>query len=287
MHEKLDYFDPLFIAALVMAAIGDFAFLFMLGLIIPFMGLVIAVFVLGIHYFVGLFIFGAVLFRLKHFVPKLILVTGIILPLPTLILGTIIAIMAQNRLVELLITQAALALTTAGAGNVVAGAAEGVSVAAKGIQAAKGFEAATELAEGGNALTKGTEAVEALGGRTRKLGGLRGKMQKGLEARVEDLEKEIAEENDVGEEAFGIFEPTDKMQELFEPDFKEVKNEDEEIKEPSQTSNWIKDPETGKEIYRPIDKANAQEEGLINLPDKKPEVDINDDTNEVNLKESA
>jgi len=224
----LDFFDPLFVTAFVMAAARDFACLFLLGVAIPVVGQVIALVVLVIVGVVFLFFFFAIRPKLQHFAPKLILVAGAFIPLPLAAsLGLFLAIVAQNRLVELVLTQVAIqavAVGTAGAGEVLEGAA----------LAERGAAVAGELGEVGAGLAEGAGAAEEAAGAGSKLGRLRARAERGLRAHERDLERELGteetegERGGVSEEAFGITEPTEKTKELFEPEYNNPQNEETE-----------------------------------------------------------
>jgi len=224
--EKLDAFDPLFVTALIMAAARDFACLFLIGIAIPVVGQVIALAVLAIVGVVFLFFFFAIRPKLQHFAPKLILMAGAFLPLPLASLGLFLAIVAQNRLVELVPTQAAI---------------QAVAVATGGAGEALNLErASVAIEKAGGAITKGAEAV-GRGAQTVEEGGLKkfgramGKTaEKRLRAHERDLERELGteetegEQEGVSEEAFGITEPTEKTKELFEPEYDNPQNEETE-----------------------------------------------------------
>lgn len=346
-QEKIDYFEPLFIILGLLAVLSDFAFLFIIGLAIPVVGLVIAAGIIGLHYFVGLILFGGLLFKLKHFVPKLILGIGILLPLPLLTLALGIAIVAQNRFIELVITQATLAVVTGGVGNVAAGAAGAAKTAQ--VAEATGTGMAARVAEQNISATQKMAEVAA---KYETQPGLRGKIQERLSKRVGQLENELGFDDDgssVSEEDFGISESTDKMGELFNPNYDEKREEqterekklearrrfeesrDEEVEERrsgeglsqkpdlsaselanlyvKDRSRWSEENDVAIRGYASAaesaraagneDLAKAYERELAALFEKGPgwqdytqkkdgdEVELNDKTNEVNLKKEA
>ncbi|MBI4085619.1 MAG: hypothetical protein HY432_03920 [Candidatus Liptonbacteria bacterium] len=145
-REKLGLLDPLAITAFVAAFMGDIAFLFVFGALIPVIGLVILATVLGMHYFTGLIMGAFAIPRLAGFIPKLVVVAGIILPLPTLILSLTIGMLLQNRFVQ---TAAVIAV--------------GVATGGTGAIALRGASMASEVAEGTAAETGEASAVSGKG----------------------------------------------------------------------------------------------------------------------------
>jgi len=178
-EKKIDFLGPEFIMAMIAALMSDFTFLFLLALLIPVIGLVIALMVIMSHYFAGLILLFLIFPKLKHLLPKLTLILAVILPFPFLAIGLVSAIILQNRLIEFVVTQVAIqaiAVSTAGAGEVLevgaAAAKAGAAVAKTGAAAAE-IEAATVKAgaavteigaatkTGAAAAKAGTEAAEA------------------------------------------------------------------------------------------------------------------------------
>lgn len=155
-EEKIDFLGPAFIMAVMAALMSDFAFIFLLALVIPVIGLVIASMVIMFHYFAGLIVLFFIFLKLKHLIPKGVLLLAIILPLPFLSVGMVLAIILQNRIIEFIVTQAALTALTVATGGVAAPIQAGVIAARVGATAAKGMEAATGAAR---ASTLGTKAV--------------------------------------------------------------------------------------------------------------------------------
>jgi len=167
----IELFDPGTIMFFIMGTFSDVAFLGLLGLAIPGVGLAILIFVLGAHYFLGIIILAFFWGKTKGWMPKVFLLLGWILPLPLLILGLIFAIISSNKLVAFVIEQVAIqaiAVATAGAGEALeagAIAAEGAEVAATAAEGAKtaetvveGVEAASEA--GGAAVEAGAQGIE-------------------------------------------------------------------------------------------------------------------------------
>ncbi|MFH1246291.1 MAG: hypothetical protein V1489_00760 [Candidatus Liptonbacteria bacterium] len=151
--KRLDYFDPGFIAAIITAVSSDAVLLFAgVILLIPVIGLVIAGLAILFHYFASVFILMSVLFRLKHFLPKLVLGIAIILPLPLLVVGIFIALILQNRLIELILIETVTKTLEA--------AEVGTGV---GTPLAAATEAAGKAAEGVGVVAKGAEAAKAVG----------------------------------------------------------------------------------------------------------------------------
>ncbi len=155
-EEKIDFLGPAFIMAAIAALMSDFAFIFLLALPIPIIGLVIALMVIMFHYFAGLIVLFFVFLKLKHLLPKLVLLLSIILPLPFLSIGMVLAIILQNRIIETIVTQAALTAVTVATGGAGAGLQAGVTAARAGAAAAKVAETATEATRAG---TLGSRAV--------------------------------------------------------------------------------------------------------------------------------
>ncbi len=157
-EEKIDFLGPAFIMAVLAALISDFAFIFLLALIIPIIGLVVASMVIMFHYFAGLIVLFFVFLKLKHFIPRGVLLLAMILPLPLLSVGMVLAIILQNRIIETIVTQAALTAVTVATGGAGAGVQAGVTAARAGAAAAKGAEAAAGATRAG---TLGAKAVTA------------------------------------------------------------------------------------------------------------------------------
>lgn len=244
---KLDYLSPLVIFSFVLAFAGDFAFIFIIGALIPVVGLVILLGVLGMHYFTGVLMGFIIVPKLQHLIPKIVLILAIILPLPVLLLGLGLGILLQNKFIEQLAIQLAIVAAgavTGGAGTVVgetaiagggvaagAAAAEtGAGVAAAGAETAA---AGAEIGAAGAEVGTGTTAEEAAGA-TEKVG---------TEAGIP--QKEISPEA-LGEEKS----PFEKLQELTE-----------------------KTPDSGQREDRDEDEEQS--------------VNVDDDANEVDLKKAA
>ena len=212
-ENKLGFLDVLAITAMIAAFIGDVAFIFALGALIPVVGLTILAVILLAHYMAGLMVAALVIPKLNGLIPKLIIVAGIILPLPTLLLSIILAIIFQSEILQTVAKQAAvvaIGTATAGTGAV---AAEG-AIAAEGAAAAAGG-AATGAAEGAAAGAKGVGAAKTAAGAGRG----------SVTAEEETAESEVAEKSgaeragkEISPEEFGEEpEPMEKLQKrLFE-----------------------------------------------------------------------
>jgi hypothetical protein len=161
---KVGFLGPEFVMAAIAALMSDFAFVFLLALLIPIIGLIIALMIIMFHYFAGLILLFLIFPKLKHLLPKLVLILAVVLPLPLLAIGVVLAIVLQNRLIEFVVTQAAIqtiAVATGGAGEVLevgAAAAEAGAVAAEaGVAAA---EAGAVAAEAGVAAAEAGAVAE-------------------------------------------------------------------------------------------------------------------------------
>ncbi len=177
-ENKLGFLDILAVTAMIAAFIGDIAFLFVLGALIPVIGLIILAVILLAHYMAGLMVAALVIPKLNGLIPKLIIVAGIILPLPTLLISIILAIIFQSEIVQTVAIVAAGAATggatiaaegAAAAGGAAAGAAEGAAVGAEGTGAARAAAGAGRGAVGAEEEAAEGEAAEKSGtGRTGK-----------------------------------------------------------------------------------------------------------------------
>lgn len=168
-ENKIEFSDPGTIVFFILAIISDFCFLGLLGLVIPGVGLAIAMFVLFAHYFFGLVILFYFWGKTRGWLPKLWLLLAWVVPLPSLTSSIIAAILLSNKVVAMVVEQVAIqavAAATAGAGEALeatAVAGEGAEVAAAGAEAAG---AATEGAgvvgeAGGAAIEEGAQGAEA------------------------------------------------------------------------------------------------------------------------------
>ncbi len=156
-EKKIDYLGPRFIMAIITSLISDASLLItILFLVIPLVGLMTIPFLimaLLFHYFfAGTILLFAIYPKLKHLMPKIALILAILIPFPSLTVGVVLAIILQNRIIEFVITQAAIAVATGGVGNVVSA---GAVVAKAGATAAKGAETASAVRTG----TLGAKAV--------------------------------------------------------------------------------------------------------------------------------
>ncbi|HUX35721.1 MAG TPA: hypothetical protein VMV71_01660 [Candidatus Paceibacterota bacterium] len=157
--EKLEFLDVSAITAFITAVIGDILSLFGIAGVVPIIGLPILFFALSAHYLAGLAVGVFVFKKLSGFMPKVILAIGIILPLPTLLLALIIAMLFQSKVVQT-IGIAAIGLATGGAGAI---AAEGGAAAAGSTVAAE-EAVAVSATEGAAAGVEGTGAARAAAG---------------------------------------------------------------------------------------------------------------------------
>lgn len=163
---KLDIFNPAFIMGFIVALISDISFLFLLALAIPVVGIVVAIFILTGHYIAGIIVGFLVFQKTNGSLAKLALGLAIILPLPLLTIGILLAILLSNSFVRFAAEQAAIAAigaATGGAGAVAAKSAvatEGAAVAAEGVAAGT-----TLAGEAGAATAEiGAEAMGNAGG---------------------------------------------------------------------------------------------------------------------------
>lgn len=158
-ENKIDFLNPLTIMLFIAAFFSDVAFIGMIGLAIPAVGLAIALAILLLHYFCGIIILGFFWGKTSGWMPKVILLLSWILPLPILTVGAFIAILTSNKLIEFLVETVviqAVAIGTAGIGEaaeVVAVTAEGAEVAAT---VAESAEVASETVEAGETIAEGT-----------------------------------------------------------------------------------------------------------------------------------
>ncbi len=150
----------------IMGSLSDLSFLGIVGLVVPGIGLAIAMFILGAHYFLGLIIIAFLWRKAQGWLANGILLISWILPLPLLTTGIVLAIIASNKIAALIIETVAIqavAIATGGAGEALeagAVATEGAEVAAT---AAEGAEAAREP-DRGIERVDGTERVAGLAG---------------------------------------------------------------------------------------------------------------------------
>lgn len=174
-ENKIEAFNPATIMFGIMAVMSDLFFLALIGLVIPAVGLAIALFVLLAHYFFGLIILVFFWGKTKGWLAKALLLLGWILPLPLLTTGLVLAIIASNKIGAIIIEQAAVlvvAVATGPGGLAAEGAAISAETAEGAEVVAEGVEIASSVAEGaeaagaaGEAATEGAEAgAEATGG---------------------------------------------------------------------------------------------------------------------------
>lgn len=191
-ERKIDFLGPAFIMAMIAASVSDFAFLFLFALIIPVIGFAIALMVVMLHYFTGLLLLFLIFPQLKHLIPKLTLILLIILPLPLLAIGMILAIIMQNRIIETIVTQAALTAITVLTEGTAAPLQVGVTAARAATTAAKVSTAITAARVGGAAV-KGTEAATAARAGTLGAKAITAEKEAALGAKAASLETAEAE----------------------------------------------------------------------------------------------
>ncbi|MEK7608082.1 MAG: hypothetical protein AAB495_00695 [Patescibacteria group bacterium] len=153
--KKIEYDNPGTIMGIVAGAVADiFWSFFFLGLFFP----PLLVFPIVTHYLAAIFIYAFILRKIKHLLPKIVLLLVLLLPLPILFVGTLIALLLQNRFVEFVVTQAAImavGAATGGAGAVAGEAAAGTAAVG---------EAGVAVGEAaGGAVARGAESIAAKG----------------------------------------------------------------------------------------------------------------------------
>ncbi len=176
--KRIDWFDISVIFALISAvfadAIGWFGVL--ISAIVP-LGIIMGPLVALTHYFAAFFVLLLIYPQIHHFVPKLILLIGILLPIPLFSGLIILAIISQNRVIEFLVTQAAIqgaALAGAALGGVGAVVVEGVGeTAAIGGTAAEAGVAGAETATAGARAVKGAGTLAERAENLRESGGFK------------------------------------------------------------------------------------------------------------------
>ncbi len=229
-EEKLDFFSPIFIMALIAAAMSDFVMLVgVIGLLIPAVGLIIMAFAVLFHYFAA-FIVGATVFpRAKGWLANLLIVIAMVVPLPLLCIGIVLAYFLSNKFIAFLAEQVliiAASTVTFGGAAVVGEAAEGAVVAgevAEGVTTmAEGTEAVGAAAEGAEAVSAGAEVTAAgteAAGETAEAGEVTGeKALKAAKKTGESIERAKGEgreqESDASDQSMGepltVFEATEK-----------------------------------------------------------------------------
>lgn len=291
--EKLDPFEPLFVTAFVVAIARDLACLFLIGIGVPVVGQVIAMFVFAAVAINELFFVFVIRPKLQHFAPKLILVGLGAIPIPLAgSVGLFLAIVAQNRLIELVLTQVAIqavALATGGAGEVLEGAAVAGGTAEAGATAA---EAGIATAEG--AAAEVAEKAGEAGGRMRKLGRA---AERRLRAHEKSLEEELGEEEKKGgeeeipEETFGIKEPTEKIPELFRPEYnpkeKEGVTAEDELAARLRFEERKEKETEERRSAEYLGAVEEREEGKLPIPIPAGRYAGNENEKEVNLEQAA
>lgn len=171
---EIDYTDPAIIMGFVLAVICDGAFLGLIGIAIPGVGLAIAMFVVGAHYLFGIVLLAMLIGKLHGWLAKLLFVLAVVLPLPLLTIGIILGIILSNKLIAFVAEQViiqGIAVATAGAGE----ALEAGAVAEAGVETAGvAVEAAAEAAEGAEAVGQAGEAISQAGEAAGGVGGAPG-----------------------------------------------------------------------------------------------------------------
>ena len=233
-EKKIGFLSPEFIMAAIIAVMSDFAFIFILALFIPVIGIAIALMIVVFHYFAGLFSLLLIFPKLKHLVPKLILLLSIILPWPFLCIGIVVAIILQNRFIEFIVTQVAIqtiAVATLGAGEVLeAGEIIAETGAEAASTAAAAQTAATVIETEAAAVEIGAETIET-GSNAAKIAGEAGpRFQEPVNGEVPTPKESISSEKAPEEPK-----PEDKFE------FEENKKLENRKKEISNQWNKIKD----------------------------------------------
>lgn len=153
---------------MIVSLAADFSGFFLIGALIPAIGLVILVFYVVAHYFAGFALVFLIFPGLKHFIPKLILGIAIIVPAPWLTLGLLLAVVSQNRFVEALVVEGGtkalemVELAVPVAGEAAAVATEAAADTATAAKAAKGAGAVSTAVRGSEAVKGAGEGREAL-----------------------------------------------------------------------------------------------------------------------------
>ncbi|MBI2888767.1 MAG: hypothetical protein HYY10_02470 [Candidatus Liptonbacteria bacterium] len=248
-HSKIDYFGPGIVMAFIAAFAGDLFWLLVIGAFIPPppIGLTFLAAGLLAHYLAGMMVGGFIFFELKHFVPKAILGAAILLPLPLLMVGMGIALIAQNRIIEILLIQAGTKLLEAGlaatgVGALAAGAVE-VAADAKTVQTvARGAKAATTVGKGGRAAETTAQRAKRIANRLQRYAPQGGGGEEGYEDEEED-------EGDVPEEAFGV--QRGPVEELQQSTMEELPQVEEEPKESDESGEEEKKPPRLEDIRKP------------------------------------
>jgi signal transduction histidine kinase len=133
-----DFFDPMVIFALTMAFFADIFFI----AILP-------------HYIIGLFVASILWPGMKGFITKLVFIIALVLPLPLLTIGSVLAILLSNSFIRFVVTTVAITVLTGGVGTVAEAGALAARTAAQ--------YAASRVAEKGVGVVAGEEAGHLAG----------------------------------------------------------------------------------------------------------------------------
>jgi hypothetical protein len=207
--KKIDIFDPAIIMAFLLAISSDFCFVFLIGAIIPGVGIAIIAFIVGLHYFLGVVLLPLFWSKAHGFLAKLSLILAILLPLPLLTIGIILSIALSNKFVAFVAVQL-LAAATGGLGEV-------AEVGAAGEIATEGAEAGVELGEAAEGPSAMGETAEEMSPPGANAAPEESSLDKGEARKVqgENQEAEEPEEDIMGTAAER--EPIEKLEgDLFE-----------------------------------------------------------------------
>lgn len=149
---KIDYFDIGIIFCLLVAMAADSIQLLASAFILfPPAMLLLGLPGILLHYCAAIFVAFAMFRKIHHFVPKLILFIGIVLPVPFFTILIILAIVTQNRAIEFLVTEA---------GIMAIAAIPVADVTAPVLQAAQNTKITTQRAQ---VAREGVEGIRTLG----------------------------------------------------------------------------------------------------------------------------
>jgi len=233
--KKVDYSAPEFVVAIISAGWTDFILFFALLTILSSPGLFIVT--VPFHWVAGAIVVGALYGKLRHFIPKAILVGAAILPLPLLLIGIGLAILSQNRFIEWAVIEASIEAgkRTLEVGALLLGPG---AIAAEPV--IEGVGTAAEISATGEKVAEGGRALERVGEKALEVGKELGKheaRERGHEVldRLADRGGENGEEGEPAfDEALGeqpdVFTQTmrEDVPEDIQPDEEEEGAEDEE-----------------------------------------------------------
>lgn len=207
MKEKIDVFSPVTIFAFVSAFVGDIAFILALGVLIPIIGLVFLAYYLAFHYIAGGLATAILWHKTQGWLAKLMLILALLLPLPLLCIGVVLAILLSNKLIAFIAEQAIIIALTPETGGVAAVVGEGAVVAARtaeaalvaerAARAARAAETAAGAARGAQAVERGAGEVEKA---AKKVEDVKEKIRKAKKIK-DRLQKFLPGDEDEGEQA--------------------------------------------------------------------------------------